>query len=114
MCAGIETIYIEVMIQENGIIRLPTGRLIGRLIEDDEVNFEKLSAKAKQCTENFEKALNLACADAADDCCPHEHDLYECEACNNCTHFEEICVDTQRDIECWKQYYLNKARKSKE
>ena len=44
MADFIKTIMIQVEVQENGILRIPsTGRSIGRLSEDKEVSFENLS-----------------------------------------------------------------------
>jgi hypothetical protein len=41
---SIETIFLQVELQKNGIMRMPsTGIIIGRLSEDEEVSFEKLS-----------------------------------------------------------------------
>jgi len=56
-------------------------------------------------------ALEKAANDAADGCCPHELDLYECEKCSECPHLGELHEDTQRDAECWRQYYLKQAEK---
>lgn len=44
-----KTIKLTVDLQENGIIRLSSnGRLLGRLTEDEEVNFEKLVEKSME------------------------------------------------------------------
>jgi hypothetical protein len=67
--------------------------------------------KADQYIEKLEKALHLACADAADDCCPHELYDYEIEKCGDCPHDCEVHQDTERDIACWENYYLQEAYK---
>ena len=56
-------------------------------------------------------ALDKACGDVADSCCPCEYDLYECDKCVECQHQGEIHEDTQRDKDCWKKYYLQEAGK---
>ena len=61
--------------------------------------------------EMFEKALNKACIDAADSCCPHEIYDYECDKCDKCPHQGELHEDTERDIACWENYYLQEAYK---
>ncbi len=57
----------------------------------------------------LQKAFDKACEEAADSCCPHEMELYECDKCDECPHQGELHEDTERDIECWKQYYLQEA-----
>lgn len=119
--ATCKTVKLIIELQENGIIRLASnGRFLGRLKEDEEVNFEKLAEKAydgskldkaDQHIEKLEKALHLACADAADDCCPHELYDYDTEKCGDCPHDGEIHQDTERDIACWEKYYLQEAYK---
>ncbi len=70
-----------------------------------------IARKALQSVIILQMAFNKACEDAADDCCPQEYGLYECELCEECPHQGELHVDTQRDIECWKNYYLQEAEK---
>jgi hypothetical protein len=56
------------------------------------------------------KALELACNDAADGCCPYDMtDEYESEECNNCPNLSGNREDSQKDSDCWKKYYLQKA-----
>lgn len=78
---------IRVVVHENGILRLAdTGRLIGRLIEDDEVSFEKLKAFAMK--DDAEKArlekrleLALSCISNPDTPCPSGAGLKDTEKC---------------------------------
>lgn len=64
---SIRIITIKAVVQENGILRLPsTGRLIGRLAEDEEVNFNTLSAhnisrEVSIGVDQFEHLLNCMC-----------------------------------------------------
>jgi hypothetical protein len=79
-------------------------------------NFKKLCEDCKM-SENKElktlqKAFDKACEESTDSSCPNEFDLYECEKCIDCPHQNELHEDTQRDINCWKQYYLQKAQKN--
>ncbi len=67
--------------------------------------------KADRYIEKLEKALHLSCVDAADDCCPHELYDYDTEKCGDCPHDGEIHQDTERDVACWKNYYLQEAYK---
>ena len=48
----------------------------------------------------LKKALELACADAADEQCPHEFDLYTCKKCDGCSHDCEDRTDAARDAQC--------------
>jgi hypothetical protein len=59
---------------------------------------------------NLGMAFEKACEEAADSQCPHEVEEYECEKCKSCSHENELYENTERDIECWKQYYLSKAK----
>ncbi len=61
----------------------------------------------------LETALQEACEDAADSCCPHEFDLVTFKQCAECPHQGELHEDSQRDINCWKRYYLQEATKEK-
>ena len=68
MCDGdsIRTVKILAEVQENGIIRLySTGRILGRLTDNEEVSFNKLSKKASNeivmGAEKFEHLLNCMC-----------------------------------------------------
>ena len=63
----------------------------------------------KKEMELLSKAFELSCTEVADSCCPHEMGLYECDKCDDCPHFGEIHENTERDIECWRQYYLKEA-----
>lgn len=57
----------------------------------------------------LEKAADLAYFDAADDGCPHEHGLYECQFCNGCEPIGILSMDREKDANCWMQYYSKKA-----
>lgn len=68
-----------------------------------------VAKEALDAVKQLQLAFELSCNDAADSCCPHEMDLYECDKCDECPHLGELHEDTERDIECWKQFYLQKA-----
>jgi hypothetical protein len=64
--------------------------------------------------ERLREALDLACEDIADDSCPaaiiDAAEFSGWDECAECPAQEgEIHVDTDRDIACWKRYYLEKA-----
>ncbi len=60
----------------------------------------------------FQQALDKSCEDAADGCCPYDATgEYECEQCESCSNRLGDREDTGRDAECWKNYYLQEARK---
>ncbi len=72
----------------------------------------EVAREALKSVRVLQKAFDISCEAEADSCCPHEYDLYECDQCKDCPHQGEIHEDTQRDVECWKQYYLSEAWKS--
>lgn len=57
----------------------------------------------------LQKALTLACTELADHDCPHEFDLAEWTECTSCEKDTEIHYNTQRDIDCWKRYFVEKV-----
>jgi len=75
------------------------GTLDGAEVAQDALNAVRL----------LQKAFDKACEEAADSTCPGEHDLCNFDECNSCAHYSEIHEDTERDINCWKKYYLWKA-----
>lgn len=84
-------------------------------INQQSENFKKICKDCKMSEnkelETLKKAFDMACEESADSSCPNEFDLYECENCMDCPHQNELHEDTQRDINCWKQYYLQKTKK---
>lgn len=58
----------------------------------------------------LEKALESACNDIADEQCPNEFDLYTCEKCPDCPHDRELHTDSERDMHCWFDYYIQKVQ----
>jgi len=71
-------------------------------------------SKARQEIVLLKRALELACDDAADEQCPHEFDLYACEECDGCPHGNEIHTDSERDAQCWYNYYIRTAQEQED
>ncbi len=60
----------------------------------------------------LQQALDKSCEDAADGCCPYDSTgEYKCERCESCSNRLGDREDMGRDAECWKNYYLQEARK---
>lgn len=95
--------YEDAGISPEEVKRLAKGKAVYEAYDGSKLD------KADQYIEKLEKALHLACADAADDCCPHELYDYETEKCGDCPHDGAIYQDTERDIACWENYYLQEA-----
>jgi hypothetical protein len=58
----------------------------------------------------IEKALDLAIEESTDSECPREwYDDFDWESCRTCIHDCELYEDRERDLKCWKRYYLEKA-----
>ena len=77
-------------------------------------SFERLAAfedsgLSPEEVKNTLKAFNISCEEASDSTCPGEHDLCNFDECDGCSHYSENYEDTERDINCWKKYYLQKA-----
>ena len=67
------------------------------------------NAALREENEELKKALGLIIDDMGEDSCPYEYDYVDKPECENCPHDHEIHVDTERDVRCWKEYYLAKA-----
>lgn len=84
-------------------------------LEDEKIKVEKLEAENAALESQLaltEKALELACEHVADNDCPHEYSwaAFQKPECENCTHMTEKHQDTDRDIKCWMEYFLQGAK----
>ena len=59
--------------------------------------------------EKLEKALVIVCTQISDHQCPNEFDLICFPECDACPKGDEERYDTQRDINCWKRWAIEKA-----
>lgn len=72
-------------------------------------NLEK--AKLNRQIATLEKALELACEDAADSCCPYEIYSWDCGKSGVCPNQVEGREDSGIDKQCWYDYYIRQAQK---
>ena len=59
--------------------------------------------------ERLKMALELMINDMGEDSCPYEYDYVDKPECAECPHDHETHVNTERDVQCWKEYYYAKA-----
>jgi hypothetical protein len=60
----------------------------------------------------LERAFKLGFTEFAGDSCPYEFNYVDKPECINCTHDCEIRQDTERYLNCWKEYYLAQAKEA--
>lgn len=72
-------------------------------------NESEALGSAKLRAEKLEKALERACLEVVDHDCPHDFGTAEWPECRECLRMEEERYDIQRDINCWKKYFLEEA-----
>lgn len=85
---------------------------LGQLVAEEDDVIKQAStelAALREENEELKKALELIIDDMGEDSCPYEYDYVDKPECENCPHDHEIHVDTERDVRCWKEYYLAKA-----
>lgn len=76
-------------------------------------NFRELMEKAKGLVkerDTLKKALELACDDAADGCCPHEVYSFDCGKVRACPNQAGDREDSGIDKKCWYDYYIQQAQ----
>ena len=83
-------------------------KIINNNVQAKKKAYEEAAALREE-NEELKKALGLIIDDMGEDSCPYEYDYVDKPECENCPHDHEIHVDTERDVRCWKEYYLAKA-----
>ena len=76
------------------------------LIELQHSETERLQAE----NATLKKALELACDDAADGCCPNEATDYVCHNAQTCPNANGNREDSGIDKKCWYEYYIQQAK----
>ena len=86
------------------------GKNFGALLDKAKaLQIENAKLKAKK--DRAEKALELACDDAADGCCPYEIYSWDCQRSGICPNQNQGREDSGLDKQCWYEYYMEQAQR---